>query len=97
MAYVMSARWTAVPGREEQLLEALRTVMEESRREPGTQLYEVARRVDDPRVFLLFEAYDDESAYRAHGAAERFRTEEFRRLIADCVESREREFYETIG
>ena len=83
MGYVVAARWTSKPGREEQLLETLRAVMVESRAEPGTQLYQVSRSVDDPRVFFLFEIYDDESAYAEHNAAARFKTVEFGETVGD--------------
>ena len=95
MAYVVAARWTAKAGREQRLLETLRSVMVESRAEPGTRVYQVSRSVDDPRVFFLFEVYDDEAAYEEHSAAERFRMPEFREALGG-VESRERAFYETI-
>lgn len=97
MGYVVAARWTSKPGQEEQLLETLRTVMVESRAEPGTRLYQVSRSPEDSRVFFLFEIYDDEAAYQDHNAAERFKTAEFAETIAACVESRERAFYETVG
>jgi quinol monooxygenase YgiN len=97
MAHVVAARWTSKPGREQELLETLRTVMVESRAEPGTQLYQVSRSVDDSRVFFLFEIYDDEAAYEAHNAADRFKAPAFAETIAACVESRERAFYETVG
>ena len=96
MGYVVAARWTAKAGREQELLETLRRVMAESRAEPGTQLYQVSRSVDEPRTFLLFEIYDDEAAYEQHAAAERFQTQEFRDMVAACVDSRERFFYETV-
>jgi quinol monooxygenase YgiN len=96
MGYVLAARWTAKAGREQELLETLRAVMAESRAEPGTQLYQVSRSVDDPRVFFLFEVYDDVAAYERHSAAPRFQTPEFRATIAACIDSRERSFYETV-
>jgi quinol monooxygenase YgiN len=95
VGYVVAARWTAKPGHEQQLLEMLKRVMVESRAEPGTQLYQVSRSVDDPRVFFLFEVYDDEAAYEEHAASKRFQTAEFRIALA-AVEARERFFYETV-
>jgi len=95
MAYVVAARWTSKPGHEQALLETLRGVMLESRSEPGTQLYQVSRSVDDPSVFFLFEIYDDEAAYEEHSASPRFQTPEFRDAVAG-VASRERAFYETV-
>ena len=95
MGYAVAARWTAKEGREEQVFEALRGIVSPSRAEPGTQLYQLNRSQDDPRVFLLYEVYDDEAAYQEHAASERFQTEEFLSAVAE-LESRERSFYDSV-
>ena len=51
---------------------------------------------DDPRRFLIFETYEDDEAFKAHGESEHFR-----RLVLDeavpLLESRDRSFYTTIA
>jgi quinol monooxygenase YgiN len=95
VAYVVTAKWTARPGQEDVVLEAIRRLIEPSRAEPGCRLYQPARDLDDPRVFVLIEVYDDEAAYRAHGDSEHFRRWAVDHAIP-LLESRERTFLETV-
>jgi quinol monooxygenase YgiN len=95
MAYVVTAKWTAKPGEEEAVLGCIRKLAGPSRAEPGCQYYQPTRSPDDPRVFFLFEIYDDEAAYKAHGESEHFQTYGFGDAVPR-LESRERAFYETI-
>jgi quinol monooxygenase YgiN len=95
MAYVVTARWTAKPGEEEAVLGCIRKLAGPSRAEPGCRYYQPTRSPDDPRVFFLFEIYDDEAAYKAHGESEHFQTYGFGDAVPR-LESRERVFYETI-
>ena len=83
------------PGRNKRCLEALQAVVGPSLEEPGTRLYQLNRGVDDPRVFFLYEVYEDEDAFQAHAAADRFQTPEFREALS-ATGSRERVVYETI-
>ena len=92
MSYVVIARWTAKPGNEEAVAASLEQLAPLSRRESGCMKYLVNRSLDDPRIFLLYEEYIDEDAYRAHAASEHFA----RHALAEGIpllESREREFY----
>jgi quinol monooxygenase YgiN len=95
MAFVLAAKWTAKEGEEERVAELLRELAGPSREEPGCRFYQPCRSADDPRVFLIFEIYDDEAALDAHAASEHFQ-----RIAAgqafSLLESRERAFYETI-
>jgi quinol monooxygenase YgiN len=94
MAYVVVARWVAKPGEEEAVAAAIDALIEPSRAEPGNLLYQAHRDPSDPRVFLLYEQYADEAAYRAHGESEHFT----RLAHGDAIprlEARERSFYET--
>ena len=95
MAYVVAAKWTAREGEEETVLDAIRKLAPASREEPGNQYYQVTRDPEDPRVFFLFEIYDDEDAYKAHGESEHFQEYGFGQAIP-VLESRERKFYETV-
>ncbi len=95
MAYVVTAKWTAKEGEEETVLDAIRHLIPASRAEPGNLFYQPTRDPEDPRVFFFFEIYEDEDAYKAHGASEHFEKYGFGQAIP-VLESRERKFYETI-
>jgi quinol monooxygenase YgiN len=96
MAYVVTAVWTAKPGQEEAVSDILRQLVPASRAEPGCSIYQVYRDPAEPRVFRLFETYDNEAAFLAHAESEHFK----RFVLGEAVpllEGRERAFYETFG
>ena len=95
MAYVVAATWTAKPGSEDVVIQALKELTPPSREEPGCRFYQAYRDPEEPLVFRLFEIYDDEAAYQAHGASEHFKRIGLERAIP-VLESRERAFFETI-
>lgn len=95
MAYVVAATWTAKPGSEDVVIQALKELTPPSREEPGCRFYQAYRDPKEPLVFRLFEIYDDEAAYQAHGASEHFKRIGLERAIP-VLESRERAFFETI-
>jgi quinol monooxygenase YgiN len=95
MAVVLRATWTANEGSEEIVLDALRQLAPLSRTEPGCRYYQAYRDPAEPRVFHLFEIYDDEDAVAAHGASEHFEQYALGQAIPN-LEQREREFFETI-
>ena len=92
MTYVVIARWTAKPGNEEAVAAALEHLAPSSRQESGCMNYLVNRSLDDPKVFLLYEEYVDEDAYKAHAASEHFARHALGEGIP-LLESREREFF----
>ncbi len=95
MAYVLAATWRAKEGEEERIREILETTVPLSREEPGCQMFVAHRSIDDPRVFFLYEQYDDEAAVKAHTESEHFQ----KHVLADAVprlESRELAFYLTL-
>src|SRR5689334_17494038 len=96
MAYVVNAIWTAEAGQEEVVRDAIEKLTPPSRSEPGNQLYQAYRDPAEPGVFRLFEVYDDEQAYAAHGASEHFARYALGQAIP-VLAARERFFYETIG
>ena len=96
MAYVVSAVWTAEPGQEGVVRDAIDKLSPPSRQEPGNRFYQAYQDPEEPQVFRLFEVYDDEDAYAAHGASEHFRDFALE-LAIPVLASRERAFYETIG
>ncbi len=96
MAYVVSATWTAEPGKEDIVLDAIEKLTPPSRQEPGNRFYQAYQDAAEPLVFRLFEIYDDEAAYAAHGVSEHFATYALGQAIP-VLANRERAFYETIG
>jgi quinol monooxygenase YgiN len=96
MAYVVSATWTAQPGQEGVVLDAIEKLTPVSRAEEGNVVYQAYQDPAEPSVFRLFEVYVDEDAYAAHGASEHFAEFGHRQAIP-VLANRERAFYETIG
>jgi quinol monooxygenase YgiN len=95
VSYVLIARWTAVPGNEDRVERTLLALAAATREEPGCRAYRPTRSVDDPRVFLIYEEYDDESALAAHTASAHFRRYVLEEGIP-LLESRERSFFRTL-
>jgi quinol monooxygenase YgiN len=95
MAYVVIARWTAREGEEEAVAAALTRLTGPSRAEPGNLAYQAHRDPENPRVFLIYEQYADEDAYKAHAESPHFREHAVEGGIPR-LESREREFLHTL-
>jgi quinol monooxygenase YgiN len=95
MAYVVSAKWRAKPGKEDRLKALCEEMTEPSRAEPGNVFYQAQRSVEDPGLFYLYEQYVDEAGYEAHMDSEHFTRLVKGEAIPELLESREREFYET--
>jgi quinol monooxygenase YgiN len=96
MAYVVSATWTAEPGKEEVVRDAIAKLTPASRQEPGNLYYQAYQDPAEPAVFRLFEVYEDEDAYAAHGASPHFAEYGLGQAIP-VLAKRERAFYLTIG
>jgi quinol monooxygenase YgiN len=94
MAYVVSAVWTVKPGKEDFVRDVIRQLTPPSRAEPGCRFYQPHADPAEPRVFRLFEIYDDEAAYKAHAESEHFQRLALGQAIPE-LETRERAFYET--
>jgi quinol monooxygenase YgiN len=94
MAYVLTAKWTAREDEVPAVEAALRRLIAATRTEPGNLVYQCHRDPSDPRVFLLYEMYEDEAAFQAHASSPHF--DEY--AVHDAIprlESRERHFYVT--
>lgn len=96
MTYVLIAHWTAAKGNEERVEEILRRLVGPSRAEPGCRAYRPLRSLDDPRSFVIYEEYDDEAAFAAHGGSPHFRELVLEQAIP-LLEDRTRSFYAPIG
>lgn len=90
MAFVCSATWTAQPGKEDLVHEALRMLAAASRNEPGCQNYIVHLDSEQPHVFKIFEVYDDEEAFKQHAAYPHF--QEYLGKAIPALANRERVF-----
>jgi len=66
MEFVVIARYKARAGAEGQVEAALRNMLRPTRAEPGNLDYQVFRDPQSPGVFVLFERYTGEDAFRAH-------------------------------
>ncbi len=95
MAYVVTAVWTAQSGQEAVVRDAIDKLTPPSRQEPGNRFYQAYQDPAEPLVFRLFEIYEDEAAYAAHGASEHFAEYAFGQAIP-VLANRERAFFETI-
>ena len=95
MAFVLAAKWTAREGEGERVGALLAELAGPSRDEPGCRFYQPCRDPESPDVFLIFEIYDDQPAFEAHGASEHFQQIAVGQAF-ELLESRERTFYETI-
>jgi quinol monooxygenase YgiN len=96
MAYVVSATWTAQPGQEGVVLDAIEKLTPPSREEAGNRFYQAYQDPAEPGIFRLFEIYADEEAYTAHGASDHFKQYALEQAIP-VLATRERAFFQTIG
>jgi quinol monooxygenase YgiN len=96
MAYVVSATWTAQPGQEGVVLDAIEQLTPHSREEAGNRFYQAYQDPGEPGIFRLFEIYDDEAAYAAHGASDHFKKYALEQAIP-VLANRERAFFQTIA
>ena len=96
MAYVVSATWTAQPGQEGVVLDAIEKLTPLSREEAGNRFYQAYQDPSEPGIFRLFEIYEDEDAYAAHGASDHFKQYALEQAIP-VLATRERAFFQTIG
>ena len=95
MAYVVTALWGAKSGEEEAVGRILETLAPLCLAEPGCRQFTIHRSTEDPRLFFLYEQYDDEAAFEAHAASAHVE----RYVRGDAVprlERRERSFYVTL-
>jgi quinol monooxygenase YgiN len=94
MAYVVTAKWVAKPGEEEDVARAIAALIEPSRAEPGNLFYQPHRDPERGDTFFFYEQYVDEAAYKAHGSSGHFQELGVNDAVPRLA-SRERTFYRT--
>lgn len=63
------ARLQAKPGRSSDLLDALRHLVQETRKEPGCVHYDLYRSPEDPTLFAFHETWASREHWEAHNAS----------------------------
>ena len=96
MTLVLTAFWRAKEGQEETIAEIIRTMTPLSRAEAGCHEYIGHRSTEDPRLFMLYEVYADQTALDAHRASAHFGEHVLGRAIP-LLEHREAKFYEPLA
>ena len=82
------ARMQAAPGNAEGLVEHMKTLVEETRQEPGCIHYDLYRGIEDSNVLVFVEEWETEGRWQAHmngEAIRRFNT----RISAGAIASGE--------
>ena len=63
---ILTVHVTIQAGHEEDVIESFRKLQEETRREPGCINFFVQRSRENPRIYMVYEQYEDEAALHAH-------------------------------
>ena len=63
-----TAKLTVKAGQEQEFERIMRMAVPKVREEPGNHAYIFHRSIQDPRVFMFYEEYDDQAALDAHRA-----------------------------
>jgi quinol monooxygenase YgiN len=89
---VLLVQFTVKPGTEEECRRLMRLMEEHTRPEPGCRQYVAHHSTENPRLFMFYEAYDDEAALAVHRA-----TPYFQQYVAGgldkIIEQRTRDLY----
>ena len=93
--FVVAARYLIKEGSEKAVIDVLKTMIPISRAEPGCKFYAVNQSPDNPRKLLLYEQYVNRGGYEAHMATDAFK-ENILGKVVPMLESRERDFFETV-
>ena len=93
--FVVAARYLIKDGNEKAVLDILKKMIPISRAEPKCRFYAVNQSPENPRKLLLYEQYADKSGYEAHMATDAFK-ENILGKVVPMLESRERDFFETV-
>jgi quinol monooxygenase YgiN len=87
MSYLLIAQLRSADGNEDLVAQGLAVNQAASRQEPGVLEWTAYRSADDPRSFLLYECYTDQSGLEAHRAAPHF--QRYLQEVVPLLEKRE--------
>ena len=73
MAVFVIATWVAKEGEADAVERLLSKNALATKEEPGCREFTVLRQIDMPRTFVLYEIYENESAFQAHRESEHFK------------------------
>ena len=62
----LTAKLTVKAGTEQEFEDTMKKVVPEVRKEAGNRAYTMCRSKKDPRVFMFYEEYVDDEAFKAH-------------------------------
>jgi quinol monooxygenase YgiN len=96
MSFVLVVRMRAKEGEEQHVLDVVRELATETRKEPGCEAYVPCVDPDDPRSLIFYEQYVDKAAFEAHGASDHFQRLAVGQLWDLLDGPRERSFFETV-
>ncbi len=94
--FVMVVNFTVRAGTEQQAIEFMRKMEQNTRREPGCQVYIGSQSVEEPRRFCFYEQYTDRAPRDAHRATPYFQ-EYVANGLAKITEKRSQEFFNTVS
>lgn len=67
---ILHATFTAKPGHGDEVAALLSAFADTVRAEPGNEVFDATRLIDDPDRFFVYEVYRDDAAFQAHIGAE---------------------------
>lgn len=83
-AVVVFASFRPLAGRAEEVHRLLSWMVENTRREPGCERYDLYRQVPPAETFHLLERYRDDDALQEHRASDHY--VEYRRQVPELIE-----------
>lgn len=93
---VLAVTWMAKAGREAEVTALFSKLTDESRKEPGCQMFQVHRHKTEPRRFFIYEQYKDDAALEAHRASAHF-LQIARKDLPKVADRLEGQLYEPLG
>lgn len=70
---IIVAKLKAQSGKEADVEQALKAILEDVEKEAGTLIYKLHRAQNDPTTFLFYEKYTDKGALKTHSATPYFK------------------------
>ncbi len=82
---IITARFQAKPGKEEELKQTLKSIFPLVKNESGVITYALHRVAKNPGTFLFYERYADKEAFDYHGTTPYFKdlSEKIKELLAE--------------